>query len=269
MPDRSLRPLAAALAVAVVSVGLLVLAVGLDWLGPDVGRGGNFCEAARQGKLLQPANALSTVGFVVAGLAIAVRAGDPAALGDVLSRPVATAYACVVVLLGPASAAMHATQSSLGGRLDQLSMYLVASFAAAYAVARTARRGPVFFGQLFLLLVAACQLIGLDDREIPVVLFAGNVAFGVLLLTAIALEVRLARRGPGGTDLRWGAAALGSMVVAFGIWNASQHGLCDPDSLMQGHAAWHLLGAVAAYLLFRLWASERAGIPVSRDTAGV
>ena len=49
------------------------------------------------------------------------------------------------------------------------------------------------------------------------------------------------------------------MVVAFAIWNASQHGLCDPRSLLQGHAVWHLLGAASAYLLFRLWASERSG----------
>ncbi len=31
---------------------------------------------------------------------------------------------------------MHATQSSLGGLLDPTSMYLVASFATAYAVTR-------------------------------------------------------------------------------------------------------------------------------------
>ena len=62
------------------------------------------------------------------------------------------------------------------------------------------------------------------------------------------------RRTP---DLRYGAAALGTMLVAFAIWNAGQHGLCDPHSPFQAHAAWHLLGAVAAYLLFRLWASER------------
>ncbi len=58
-------------------------------------------------------------------------------------------------------------------------------------------------------------------------------------------------------DLRYGAAALTSMLVAFTIWNLSQRGWCDPDSLVQGHAVWHLLGAVAAYLLFRLYASER------------
>ena len=258
MTGRSLRPLAVAAAVAVGSVGLLCLAVWLGWLGPDVGRGANFCEAARAGAVRQPANAVSNVGFVVAGLVIAWQAGRPDALGEVLTPPLATAYACVVVLLGPASAAMHATQSALGGHLDLLSMYLVASFAAGYALTRLLRRGPVFFAQVFLLLVAACQLVGLYPREVPVVRMPGNVAFGVLLATAISLEVRLARRGPLRTDLRWGGAALLVMVVAFAIWNASQHGLCDPRSLVQGHAVWHLLGAASAYLLFRLWASERA-----------
>lgn len=231
------------------------MAVAFGWLGPDVGRGANFCEAARAGAVRQPANAFSNLGFVAAGLAVAWHTGRRGP-GRVPERSVATAYACVVVLLGPASAAMHATQSSLGGHLDLLSMYLVASFAAAYALTRTLCRGPVFFGQVFLLMVAACQLVGLYDGVVPVVLMAGNVAFAVLLLTAVVLEVRLARRG-GGADLRIGGAALLTMLVAFAIWNAGQHGWCDPDSLLQAHAAWHLLGAVAAYLLFCFWASER------------
>jgi hypothetical protein len=247
------RPLAAALGTAVVSIGLLALAVRFGWLGPDVGRGDTFCEAARDGWVLQPANTFSNLGFVAAGVLIARRA--PGALPRLPG--VATAYACIVVLLGPASAAMHATQSALGGLLDMTSMYLVAAFAAAYAATRWWRREPVFFWQVFLLLVAACELVGAWDREVPVVLYAGNAAFGVVLVAAVVLETRLWRRGPERADLRYGVAALASMLVAFAIWNASQHGLCDPDSLLQGHAAWHLLCAVAAYFLFRLYASER------------
>lgn len=256
---RDPRPVVATLTTAIVSIGLLALAVRFGWLGADVGRGGNFCEAARDGWIKQPANALSNLGFVVAGLAIGWRARVPEHLGDTLPRfpGLATGYACLVVLLGPASAAMHATQSSLGGLLDMTSMYLVASFAAAYAVTRWRRRDSVFFWQVFLLLVAACELIGLWDREIPVVHFAGNAAFAVLLVVAVVVETMLWRGGLARADLRYGAAALASMLVAFTIWNLSQHGWCDPDSLVQGHAAWHLLGAVAAYLLFRLYASER------------
>jgi hypothetical protein len=257
---RSRRPLALAGAVAVVSTGLLVLAVAQGWLGPDVGRGDGFCEAARDGSVKQPANAFSNLGFVVAGLLVALRAGRRDRLGEVLPRQpgLATAYACVVVLLGPASAAMHATQAERGGALDLLSMYLVAAFSAAYAVMRWVGQGPLFFAQLFAILVAGCELVGLYDGRVPVVEHPGNVAFAALLLSAVVIEVRLWWRAAGGlrTDLRWGAGALGAILVAFAIWNVTKQAWCDPDSLLQGHAAWHLLCALAAYLMFRLWASE-------------
>jgi hypothetical protein len=244
----------------VVSVGLLALAIGQGWLGPDVGRGDMFCEAARDGFLVQPANSLSNVGFVVAGLMVAWRAGRRDQLGDVLPRlpGLPTAYAVVTVLLGPASAAMHATQSALGGHLDLLSMYLIASFAAAYAAMRLLHRRPIFFFQVFLLLVAACELDGTYPHEVPLVHMAGNLAFGVLLVAAVVMETLLWRRADGTrTDWRFGAASVGCMVVAFAIWNLAQGPWCDPDSLLQGHAVWHLLDAAAAYLLFRLYASER------------
>ena len=174
-------PLLAAAATALVSSGLLVLAVRFGWLGPDVGRGANFCETARDGYLKQPANSLSNLGFVVAGLAVGWRARRPDRLGDTLPRfpGLATGFACLVVLLGPASAAMHATQSALGGVLDLTSMYLVASFAAAYATTRWLRRDAVFFWQVFSLLVAACELVGLWDRPVPLVHVTGNLAFAL------------------------------------------------------------------------------------------
>ena len=56
------RPLAATTAVAVASTALLVPAVGQGWLGPDVGRGANFCEAPHPGWIRQPANTLSNAG---------------------------------------------------------------------------------------------------------------------------------------------------------------------------------------------------------------
>lgn len=270
MPPRSLRPLALAALVAVVSTGLLVLAVGQGWLGADVGRGAGFCEAARDGWVKQPANSFSNLGFVLAGLVVGWHCGRPDRLGDVLPRhaPLAPAYAGVVVFLGPASAAMHATQSERGGDLDMLSMYLVAAFAAAYALMRWVRQGRLFFAQLFLLFLAACELVDTYDGRVPVVDHAGNVAFAVLLVTAVVVEVLLWRRagtlpGTPRTRLGWGAGAVGAILLAFAIWNVTQERWCDPHSWLQGHAVWHVLCAASAYLLFRLWASESA-----RQSAG-
>ncbi len=244
-----------------MSTGLLVLAVGQGWLGADVGRGANFCEAARPGLLKQPANSVSNAGFVLAGLLVAWRSGKRSNLGDTLPRHpgLATTYAMVLVLLGPASAAMHATQSSLGGHLDLLSMYLIASFAAAYAAMRLLHQSTLTFAQLGFLFVAGCVLIEVlgSSREIPVVMSTGNLAFGALLVAAVGLEVLIWRRGVEHADLRYGAAALAVILLAFAVWNLAKSRWCTPDSLLQGHAAWHLLGAVAAYLLFRLYASAR------------
>lgn len=248
-----LRPLVVTCVVAVVSVGLLALAVVHGWLGPDVGRGGDFCEAARSGAVRQPANSWSNLAFVVAGLVIAWRV-QPSSRMPV---PLQTAYACVVVVLGPASAAMHATQSSLGGHLDLLSMYLIAGFAAAYAWVRWVRRGPVAFGLAYASCVLACELAGLWPRPVPLVQYAGNVAFALLLVAAVVIETVLWRRGETRRTIGFGFAALASMLVAFVIWIVSQHGWCEPGSWLQGHALWHVLCAVAAYFLFRLYASER------------
>jgi hypothetical protein len=257
---------ALATATAAASLGLLALAVALGWLGPDVDRGAVFCELS-DGPLEQPVNTLSNLGFVVAGLAIAVRAGRPGGLGrSTMSRMpgLATAYACLVVLLGPGSMAMHATESALGGNLDMLSMYLVAAFAASYAAMRRWRRGPVFLCVAYVAAVAACELVGTYGGHVPVVDFAGNLAFGALLLGALVLERQHARRNArsdrqGTLDLRWLVAAVAALAVAFAVWNTAKTGRfgCFAHSLYQGHGVWHVLCAVSAYCLFRLYVSEK------------
>lgn len=254
------RPVPITVAVAAGSTALLALAVARGWLGPDVGRGANFCERATEGAIAQPANTLSNLGFVVTGLLVARHAQQrrtprPGST-HVMSTAVATVLACVVVLLGPGSAAMHATQSEWGGHLDMLSMYLVAGFAAAWAWARWTRRGTAWFVGAYVACVAACELVGLWPDPVPVVHYSGNLAFAVLLVAAVALETALWRRGETSRVFRHGVVAVASMLVAFTIWLLSNAGWCDPDSLLQGHAAWHLLCALSAYWLYRLYASE-------------
>ena len=152
---------------------------------------------------------------------------------------------------------MHATQSEWGGHLDMLSMYLVAGFAASWAWVRWARRGTVAFVTAYAACVAACEVVGLWSDAIPVVRYSGYLAFGVLLVAAVVLETLVWRRGETTIVFRHGVVALVAMLVAFTIWLLTNAGWCDPYSLLQGHAAWHLLCAVSAYWLFRMYASER------------
>jgi hypothetical protein len=252
---RSLRPALVASTTALVSLALLVVAVRLGWLGADVGRGAEFCEVEPTGLIRQPANTLSNLGFVLAGLAVGWYAGLPR--GRLARRGLATSYAVVVVLLGPGSMAMHASQSELGGRLDQFSMYVLAGFAAAYAGIRLSGRGVGTFVAALVALVALCDLVG-RAGTLPVVNNAGNAAFTVVLVVAVVLEVRLRRRSDRPAGVAWIVAALTTMAVAFAVWTLSRSGapLCDPHSWVQGHAVWHLLCAVAAYCLYRYWTTE-------------
>ena len=255
---RDRRPILIAGTTAVASCGLLALAIWRGWLGVDVGRGANFCEAARASIIRQPANTFSNVGFVAAGLLIAWHAGGRGNVGTTLSahRHLATVVASLVVLLGPGSAAMHATQSAIGGDIDMLSMYLVASFAAAYAVMRWLRGGTRLLATTFVAGVAFCELVGWWGADLPVVMHSGNAAFALLLIIATALEVLILRRREVHARRVHAYASLASILSAFAIWNATKTWLCDPHSLIQGHAIWHILGAVSAYFLYRYYASE-------------
>lgn len=267
--ERDLQPLAVTTLVAVLSVTLVLMAARTGWFGPDVGRGDGFCEAARSGWLKQPANALSNLGFVLAGLRIAWLARLPdgrlpigrspdgsAAPGGQRRADLVTPYAVVVVLLGPGSMAMHATQTAVGGHLDLTSMFLISSFAASSALTRTLERGLAFFAVVFAALLAGAELVEAVPGSVPVLMSWGNVAFAALLLVALVLERRL-HLVSGLGDVRWIGRSVAALGVAFVVWNLSKDDapLCDPHSLLQGHAVWHVLCATSAFWLYRYWVS--------------
>ena len=53
----------------------------------------------------------------------------------------------------------------------------------------------------------------------------------------------------------WRAAA--ALGVAFLIWVLDiTQAVCSPESALQGHAVWHMLGALAGWCLYRYYASE-------------
>jgi len=81
--------------------------------------------------------------------------------------------------------------------------------------------------------------------------------FAILLTLALIVEWRAARAGR-----RWLGAGAVVMLVAFLFWLLDQQRLvCAPDSLLQGHALWHLLGAGAAACLYRSY-EEDADTPL-------
>jgi hypothetical protein len=58
------------------------------------------------------------------------------------------------------------------------------------------------------------------------------------------------------------STGIGLLVIAYGLWVLDDRGvLCRPDSLLQGHAAWHTLTAVSALMLVLHYGTTRGGAP--------
>lgn len=256
----SLAPLAGSLAVACAGVLLVILATAYGWLGPDADRGAQFCETAHGCFFAQPSNTVSNLGFVAAGSVLAWHARRPA--GRLGSRGLTTAFTVTVVLLGPASMAMHATESVNGGHLDVLSMHLIAAFAVAYAVARLGRLTTPRTVLAFVVIVGVSTRVTWIGGRVEILHHTGNLVFALLVLAALVMELAVWRRAPRPRP-RWAIASVGTLLVAVGVWLVSQTDgpWCVPESWLQGHALWHLLCALAVYFLGRHYiAMARPGI---------
>ena len=244
------------------SAALVLLAVG-GWPGEGGASATMFCEAFRPGPVKQPLNTFSNLGFVAVALAVGWSArrdlsGRGATAANRMTRGAfyPAFYAGVAAFLGPASAAMHASTTRGGGRVDCLSMYLWVLWVIAFALVRLRDGSERDF--LWMYLPAAAALGGLHVAgAIP---FSSDLLFGVLVVALLALEIAVMRRRPElRTRRRFVLGAVASFLLAFAIWIPSRTGgpWCDPHSLLQGHAAWHLLCAGSVWLLYCYARSER------------
>ena len=251
-----------ALCFAVFVNALFFVALINHWFGYHVEEVTEFCEAARPGLIKEPANTFSNIGFIVAGLYMAwqMASGRFDAFKNSFTKQnfYAIFYSCVVIFLGPGSMAKHATKTGLGGFFDMLSMYLIASFIAAYAIQRFLKLSWWVFGILFTIFLCSC--IKANFIHYTAILgFFGNAVFAFYLLLGIVFEFLNIYVRNLEHDYRWAYFSLASLIGAFFVWNLSRSdgGWCNPYSLFQGHAVWHLGDALGAYFLFRFYVSEK------------
>jgi len=250
------------LSFAAVLLVLFFLALFNGWLGEWDHTGDDFCEASRPGLIKQPSNTWSNIGFIIVGLSIAwqLSKGKYAVNKNVFTRSNFTAafFSCIAVFLGPGSMAMHATETSAGGFLDMLSMYLVAGFASAYAMQRFFKWGAVYFTIAFAFIVILCVYVQDLPYRMPLVGYFGNFIFGFFISVTVIFEALNSFIRKFDHQIKWGIFSLSSLVIAFVIWNLERKYdmFCNPYSPIQGHAIWHLLDALAVYFLFRFYVSE-------------
>ena len=258
MPYITARQWALALAwsllAALLTTGALVL------VGPDYARFAAatctatrcFCETPRIGGLIvQPADSWSAYGYVVAGFLMIVLARAPE-WDWAFPRMAAITFGITAIMVGVGSVLLHATLTLWGQFLDVLGMYLVGSFLLVRAVARWRSIPDRAAIVIYVALCAALVTVLIVAPEVRRWLFA------VVLITAIAVELIFARPLRKGALVRLYLFGILAKAVAFTIWILDQRGtVCAPDSLIQGHAVWHLLGALSIWLNFSYYRSER------------
>jgi Ceramidase len=219
-----------------------------------------FCELPRSGALvLQPVNSWSSFGFVLVGywILLAPRSGDIRFGG----WPAAW-FGFTAIVIGVGSFLLHATLTLWGQFYDVLGMYLLSGFLIAYAVQRW-RNLPNWAAVALYLAVCAVLIASLW-----IVPETRRWLFAIALVVAIALELIFAR--PHRPDIRIALFSYGLIAnaVAFGIWILDNtRTVCAPNSWLQGHAIWHLLGAVAVYFNYLYYRSERS-LAISSDRRG-
>jgi hypothetical protein len=164
-------------------------------------------------------------------------------------------YGYALAAVGAGSYFYHASLSFAGQVCDMSGMYLLITFALLYGVARRTRIRTAVAMATYIVWNAALlgfQMAFPDLRR---------YVFAVLVLGLLWVEARYRKDAGGTTEGRWLSRGAGTLGLAFLVWVLDITKLvCSPESALQGHALWHVLGALAGWCLYRYYESETTGV---------
>lgn len=207
-----------------------------------------LCDQHRIGFLEQPASAITSAAFVVA--AAGILAGRPRE-SDTPAREQQTVFGLLVAGIGVGSFVQHGPHPAWQAYVHDLPLAAVLVFVATDAVCDLSGRE-----------LPRAWWLAPSVAMVPVVAAgpgastAAQVAFGA---AAIALNVLRAVRRPA---LRAAVlTALGTVTAGAVLGRLTgRGGGCSPESLVQGHALWHLLAAAALWRLAAAVGARRRSV---------
>lgn len=219
-----------------------------------------FCEAQRDGLIRQPINTYSNLAFVLVGLLIVAGAQDDWRRGERRNRMQAQRalpfiFGGAVILIGLGSFFYHASLTFIGQWFDVMGMYLFASFALIYNYARLRPIRATTFAIAYVVMNGMLGYLLVVNPDVRRQVFAAMI-YGIIALEALIWLVERPK-----IKTRFFVGALVVLAGAYGIWMLDESGaLCDPSSLLQGHALWHILNAIAAGSLYLYYRSEDSNL---------
>jgi hypothetical protein len=205
-----------------------------------LGLGASDCERLRDGLVAQPVNTASALAYVLVGAWLAGRALPP---GTPLRRE-RLAFGLAVAAAGVGSVDFHGPGSPAARWLHDAGLCAALSFVAVHDLAALG-------GARTRAVPAAAATAGAGGALLALVPRVGGALTAGLGALLAGSEAALAR---GGLRAGWSPrsrtvyrAGLAALAAGAAAWTLGRTGgpLCDPDSPLQGHAAWHLLSAAA------------------------
>lgn len=195
----------------------------------------SFCEERLCAWVAEPANAWSSLGYVVLGLVMLARAWRPA-------RPRLLAISVAQLMIGVGSFFFHASGTFVGELVDQFGMFLLSGLILVFAAAQARHWNAAQTIGTYVGLVVA------STASLFVVRPAGIPLFAIQLAVGLGWQIRIWKTT---ADPRVRAvhhlffSALALFGTSFAIWLTDITGLlCRPDQhVITGHAVWHVLNA--------------------------
>ena len=149
--------------------------------------GGSDCEHIGRGLLAQPANTVSSLAYVLAGVLLLRRALD----GRSSTRIPAVVYAVTVFGVGVGSAAFHGPTPAWGRFAHDVSIAAVLAFVIGYDLA-LARGASAKAGMtMFVGITSACAVVLAVSPDV------GNALDAVLVAGAVVAEIGASRSAGG------------------------------------------------------------------------
>jgi hypothetical protein len=216
------------------------------------------CEVIRDGFLLQPVNAISSLAFSVVGLLIAASAVQ--AVGH--ERRVRVVFGALLVLTGVGSFLFHGPQNPGSHFLHDITFLATVWF---LAVMNLNDAYGWWEGNGWVAWLGGTGVLGILLIVFPA---STNLLTAGIIVALVITDIAIQRKG--GIIGGWYVAALVALVIAVGLMIAGRTGspLCDPDSGLQAHGGWHIFVAVALGSYFMAMSNVRvAGRRRSVETA--
>ncbi len=212
------------------------------------------CEAYGSGWLGQPASAVTSAAFVVAATGILVSGRRR----PLVQRRQTVVFALLVAGIGVGSFLQHGPHPSWQAYVHDLPLAGVLAFVAVDAASDL--RGRELSPAWWLVPTAAM---------VPVVAVgptAASLAQAAMAVPAVGLSLLRAKARPALRRTLLTSLSILATGAAAGTLG-DRTSLCQPDSLLQGHAVWHVLAAAALWRLAPAIGSRQAHVGSDRIAA--